>query len=602
MIPDLCIRAIFLNCKDRRDEKFLINQRTELILIEIQLLLCNNHIMKIGLCGNIELESIALLLDSYMPENEIVFGRQNCYEEELQNRIGDLRNLDLCIIALDWRKLIPELATCSPGELQKVSDIIRERIANIKSTIEKFRSSENSRILIFSPVGDPYSSSGFIDRLLPAACFEINSFLQQSFNTLCRSITDLYPLDIDALSSRIGKDHAFDPRTEYLIGQPFSSEMIDSICRCIHSVCLQLKKYPLKCLVLDLDNTLWGGIVGESGVENILLDDSGPGKAYRDFQSEILKLYKQGIILAICSKNNTCDAMEVLESHEKMLIRPDMISCYRINWDDKPKNILQISEELRIGLDSMMFIDDNPSEREAVRKALPEVEVLEMPENPAFFALALKRCTRFWPVEITSDDSRKGEFFQKELLRKRSQELAANLEDFLYKSEIKAKILSVDQSSLPRVVQLFNKTNQFNLTTRRYSLSELESLRNEAGNHLFCMELSDKFGEYGIIAAALVRGETIDSFVLSCRVFGKQVERAFLLRILEFMKKSGIKEAEGVYIPTLKNSMVKDFFKNNGFSQKSKEGDLTVWEIDLQSDLQKIPAWISIQPVSDEIP
>jgi FkbH-like protein len=447
---------------------------------------------------------------------------------------------------------------------------------------------------VFSPVSDPYSSSGFINRLLQPSPFELFGECQNTFGELCRSLADVYPVDMEVLSSRIGKDNAFDPSSRFMKQQPFSAAMIQAIAGHVAAMCVQFKKYPLKCLVLDCDNTLWGGIVGETGPENLVLGDTGPGKAYKTFQEEIVKLHKQGVILAICSKNNTCDALEVMEQHPHMLIRPSMISCYRINWDDKPKNMLQISAELNIGLDAMMFADDTPSEREMMRATLPDVEVLELPEDASCFADTLKKCTRFWPLQLTKDDAAKGVFFSRERLRRESKELAENVEDYLVNSKISITIAEADAPSLPRITQLFNKTNQFNLTTKRYSDSDLEKLARNQDNHIFYMSMKDAYGDYGIIATALIAGATVDSFVLSCRAFGKRAENAFLIYLLQYLKDLGHKQVFGRSVPSKKNAMTKDFYQALGFVLEKQDGNDSLWRFDLDKDLPKTPRWIAV--------
>ena len=226
---------------------------------------------------------------------------------------------------------------------------------------------------------------------------------------MCRALADIFPVDLEEIGSRIGKDSIYDYRITHSGNpQPFSPGMLGRISERICDICTQIEKNPLKCLVLDLDDTLWGGIVGEEGFEYIALGDDGIGKVYKDFQRYIVKLYKQGVILAICSKNNTCDALEVIEQHPHMLIRPEMISCYRINWDDKPGNLKSIADELNIGLDSIMFVDNSKTERELIRSTLPQVEILELPENAAEFRNTLEKCTRFWPLTLTKEDAYKG--------------------------------------------------------------------------------------------------------------------------------------------------------------------------------------------------
>jgi FkbH-like protein len=553
--------------------------------------------MKLGLCGNISLDSLAAELDWAMPDSTIIVGRTGEFRNELSTPFGEFASLDACIVALDWRDLAPGLYDFAYGDIPDiVMSSFRDACAGIKAAIQKYRRVCAAKVLVFSPIPESRSPAGFINRLMKPSPVELFNDCQAIFNELCRSILDAYPVDMEELCARIGSNAAFDSGSRFLKGQPFSQAMTRTIAAHIQAMCAQVQKYPLKCLVLDCDNTLWGGIVGEAGSENIVLGDEGVGKAYKEFQKEILRLHKQGVILAICSKNNTCDVLEVMERHPHMLIRPSMISCFRINWDDKPKNMVQISEELNIGLDAMMFVDDSPSERGMMAAALPDVEILDLPaEGPAYFADALLKCTRFWPLQLTKDDAAKGSFFSQERVRRESKGLAANVEEYLVKSGIAVTIgqAGPGDQALPRIAQLFNKTNQFNLTTRRLGESQLSALAKVPQNALFFMAMKDRYGDYGIIAAALVTGNTIDSFLLSCRAFGKRAENALLCSLLDFLKRRGCKQAFGLYVPSLKNSMTKDFYQGLGFTFVNQAGSDHLWRFDLSNKIPEMPRWIT---------
>ena len=316
--------------------------------------------MIIGLCGNIPLQALANELDKTIGDNDIVVGRPGVYIEELGE--NGFKKLDLCIIALHWERLFRELYEFTPGDSSvPILSGFQKTCNELRAVIEDHRKVNSTKFLIFSPISGTRSSTGFLNRLLNPSPSEIFSECQKIFNEMCRSVNDVYPVDMEELSAETGKENAFDADNLYRLEQPFSDLMISKTAQHISQIIVQIVKYPLKCLVLDLDNTLWGGVIGEEGMENIVLGDHGPGLAFKNFQRTIYNLYKQGVILAVCSKNNTCDALEALELHSHMVIHPQMISSFRINWEDKPSNVLGISEELKIGLDSMMFIDDDPS-------------------------------------------------------------------------------------------------------------------------------------------------------------------------------------------------------------------------------------------------
>jgi FkbH-like protein len=551
--------------------------------------------MKIGICGTINFDSLARELDLAVPGNDIIVGQTGLFQAELNEPIGEFRTLDLCIIALDWRDIVPGLYARAYGDDPQMIMVEFQDACNcIAAAIGSFRKVSPARTLIFTPITDGHSPAGFIDRLLQPSTGELFAECQQRFNALCRSFTDLFAVDTDAICRSIGADNAFDPSTRFSAHQPFSPVMTIAVARHIGRMVEQCIKGPIKCLVLDLDNTLWGGIVGEDGLQRLVLGDTGPGRAYRDFQLEIVRLHRQGVILAICSKNTTCEAMEVMERHPDMLIRPAMISSFRINWEDKPRGILGIAAELNIGLEAIMFVDDNPMEREMVHSTLPQVEILDLPSDPAYYATVLRGSSRLWPVQVTAEDRRKGTFFSQDKLRRQQAELAVSMESYLMGARICATVVRADNRILPRATQLFNKTNQFTMTTIRYSQAELEQLTRNPANRLFCLNLTDRYGEYGIVAAALITSNTIDSLLLSCRAFGKQVETAFLIHVLRWMKDQGYTHTLGRFIPSGKNAMAKDFYKRMGFSLSHEADGLTDWVFDLSQEIPVPPAWIAI--------
>ena len=288
-----------------------------------------------------------------------------------------------------------------------------------------------------------------------------------------------------------------------------------------------------KCLVLDLDNTLWGGILGEDGIDGIQLGGDYPGKAYTYWQQALLQLAHSGVILAICSKNNEADVIEAWNCNPNMVLKREHFGAVRINWQDKVTNIKGLADELNIGLDSMVFLDDNPSERELVKQLLPQVVVPEFPSKPyqlmPFFKHLLDSYFRIYAV--TDEDRAKTQQYQANALRHVEQSRFADLEGFLYSLDLQLEIIPADEHNLPRIAQMTQKTNQFNLTTYRYSESEIQQ-RLDNKWRVYCLRVSDRFGDSGISGAIFLEpvGDeqvNIDSLLLSCRILGKGIEFAF---------------------------------------------------------------------------
>ena len=334
-----------------------------------------------------------------------------------------------------------------------------------------------------------------------------------------------------------------------------------------------------KCLVLDLDNTLWGGILGEDGVDGIQLGGDYPGKAYSLWQQALLQLSHNGVILALCSKNNEADVDEVWQHTPNLVLTREHFGAVRINWRDKATNMRELSDELNIGLDSMVFIDDNPGERELIKQVLPEVEVPDFPSKPyqlmPFFKELVEKYFRIYSV--TSEDKAKTEQYQANAKRRAEQSRFADLESYLYSLDMQLDIIPADEHNLARIAQMTQKTNQFNLTTRRYSETELRQFIDQ-GWTIFCVSVSDRFGDSGITGAIILQPVdditlNIDSLLLSCRILGKGIEEAFVKTVFNLMRLDGYRRLTADYLPTAKNGQTADFYDRLGMSMVTASDD-----------------------------
>ncbi len=333
-----------------------------------------------------------------------------------------------------------------------------------------------------------------------------------------------------------------------------------------------------KCLVLDLDNTLWGGILGEDGVSGILMGNSYPGNCYIDFQSNIKEIKNTGVILTICSKNNASDVEDVFNSREDMVLSPGDFAATRINWNNKVDNIKDIAKELNIGTDSMVFIDDSKFERELVKSSLPEVIVPDFPAHPYELTDFIQEVyTRWFQVyELTEEDKRKTEQYRQNALRQKAIEQHSSMDDFLKEMEIVLKVSESNPIHFPRIAQMTQKTNQFNLTTRRYTETDITGM-SKSGYLIWDASVSDKFGDSGITALAIVKKEgakaEIDSFLMSCRILGRGIEKVFINHIINQLHTKGIRSISASFIPTEKNMQVRDFYEKSGFELVDKKED-----------------------------
>ena len=327
-----------------------------------------------------------------------------------------------------------------------------------------------------------------------------------------------------------------------------------------------------KCLVLDLDNTLWGGVLGEDGIDGIRLGGDYPGKAYTYWQQALLQLAGSGVILAVCSKNNESDVQEAWDKNPHMVLKREHFSALRINWQDKATNLRELARELNIGLDSMVFVDDNPTERELVKQMLPEVTVPDFPEKPyqlmTFYKMLVDNYFRIY--KVTEEDRHKTEQYRANAMRQAEQARFTDMESYLYSLDLQLDIIPADEHNLPRIAQMTQKTNQFNLTTRRYTEADVQQYLDQ-GWRIYCMSVRDRFGDNGITGTIFLKPMdddrlSIDTLLLSCRILGKGIEEAFVKTVFNLMRLDGYRHVEADYLPTARNGQTADFYDRMGMT------------------------------------
>ena len=391
-------------------------------------------------------------------------------------------------------------------------------------------------------------------------------------------------LEIAEIARNMGRDKFYSKRMWYLGSIPFSMTGEKAIAEEIVRAWNALKGNRKKCLVLDLDNTLWGGVIGEDGLQGIDLSTTKEGSRFRDFQKRIKDLKDQGVLLAIVSKNNEEDAMEAIREHPDMVLREDDFVIIKANWEPKPVNIEDIAKELNIGLDSLVFIDDNPIERESVKNALPEVNVPDFPKDTSTLeSFAIEISKRYFPVlKLTDEDLNKTDQYKVEQMRDEIKQKSISIEEYLESLEMKKTFRQIEESDVTRAAQLTQKTNQFNLTTRRYTESDIWKMLKSENLQVWIGELEDKFGSYGKVILAIVKLEEkiaiIDTFLMSCRVMGRNIEKEFLSEIEKEMTLKGKTQIIAEYIPTPKNSVVKDFWGENDYTELEYKPDSVTYE------------------------
>ncbi|MGA2248214.1 MAG: HAD-IIIC family phosphatase [Verrucomicrobiota bacterium] len=408
----------------------------------------------------------------------------------------------------------------------------------------------------------------------------------------------LHICDWEFLASRLGGLAARDERSWFESKQPCSPALMVELAREVTQLILSLKRAPRKVLVLDLDNTLWGGVVADDGLEGIELGDTSPrGEAFKAFQKYIASLKQRGVLLAVCSKNDYARAAEPFEKHPDMVLKLGDIVCFKANWDPKSDNIRAMATELNLGLDSFVFVDDNPAEIEIVRQFAPEVTTILLGPDPSDYVAQLADCRLFEPRSITGEDAERTGQYRSDSQRKALEASVTDLTAYLESLQMKAVISEFTAVDVPRLSQLINKSNQFNLTTRRRSESEVGAVMKDAEHIAYSLRLSDRFGDHGLISVVIGRqaGDVmqIDTWLMSCRVLKRQVEEEVLNELVRLAQARRCRSLLGVYLPTAKNEMVRDFYPRMGFTLISESATKREFELRLEN-IQPLPTKIEI--------
>jgi FkbH-like protein len=404
--------------------------------------------------------------------------------------------------------------------------------------------------------------------------------------------------DFEYLAYRTGALASRDERGWFESKQPCSPSLMVEVAREVTHLIGALKRATKKVLVLDLDNTLWGGVIGDDGLEGIELGDTSPrGEAFKAFQKYIASLKERGVLLAVCSKNEYAKSIEPFEKHPEMALRMEDIVSFKANWDSKADNIRTMAAELNLGLDSFVFVDDNPAEIEIVRQFAPEVTTILLGPDPADYVGQLQDCRLFEPRTITAEDAERTSQYRSDAQRKELQASVTDMDSYLESLAMEAVISEFTPVDVPRLSQLINKSNQFNLTTRRRSEAEVIAVMNDPGHIGYSVRLKDRFGDHGLISIVIGKrnGSTlhIDTWIMSCRVLKRQVEEEVLNELARLARARGCARLEGVYLPTAKNEMVRDFYPRMGFSLHAENGTGREFELKLDA-FRTIPTKIKI--------
>ena len=444
---------------------------------------------------------------------------------------------------------------------------------------------------------------GHYDRQVPASLSSIVSDVNAAIVTEARTRGNLLLLDLEHLASWVGRRSWFDERMWALAKLPAALEHLPLVAQSIVDVTLAARGRAVKCIALDLDNTLWGGVVGDDGPHGIQIAAHGDGEAFHRFQSFLKELKNRGILLAVCSKNEHENAVRPFEVNAEMVLKLEDITVFVANWENKADNLRRIRDALNIGLDSILFLDDNPFERAAVRAMSPEVMVPELPEDPADYVKALVELNLFETTAFSAEDAARSTLYRQEAQRRMAETTAASFEDYLLSLDMTIEVSRFAPEQINRITQLLQRSNQFNLTTQRHNQAQCEAMMQDVeGCWPLTATLRDRFGDHGLISVVVARPDrgagvvVISDWLMSCRVLTRGVEEYLMNEVVERARELGMTTVTASYVPTAKNGMVKDFYARFDFQKVVEHPDGRI-EWMLQVD-QYEPRQVFIRPAA----
>lgn len=479
---------------------------------------------------------------------------------------------DITLMLLRWEDLHPDVSLPLGGlDSEDRGRLAADVARNLEGLLSNFRESVSGEIVLtLLPPILPPGLGEFDSRSDASESAWRASVKAMLAEHLRASLPGTHLLDLDESLMQLGRPEFFDLRFWYSSRFPFTPRASRELARRVMALGTAIKLPKAKVIALDADNTLWGGIIGEDGMDGIALGPEYPGNAFVAFQRRLLDFQQRGFILALCSKNNPEDLLQVLREHPHQLLREAHFAALRVNWMPKPENLRSLAEELNLGLDSFVFVDDSDHECLAVHRELPQIEIVKTPQRPLDIPGCLDRVARLEVVALTAEDRQKTDLYVQE---RRRRDLAAATTDprsYLASLQMQMRIRYDEPSALARLAQLTQKTNQFNLTTRRYTEAEVRSFITADDWLVAHFSLADIFGDAGIVGLALVRlgsaaTAVLDTFLMSCRVIGREAESAFLEALLRSLQARGMRAMRAHYLPTAKNRLVEDFLPRHGF-------------------------------------
>jgi FkbH-like protein len=546
-------------------------------------------VVKIALLGDSATQFLVQALKGQGYEAGINFDIFEADYDQIERQVFDstseLYNCkpEFVIIFHATQKLIKRFYKLSTKEKSRFAELHVNQVTQLYETIT---ATYPCRIIYFNfPDINDAIFGNYANKVDISFTYQLRK-LNYEFMLAAQKCKNLFIADVCALHHQYGSSGAVDPKMYINADMVFSLDFLPVVAKHIVDIIQAVSGKFKKCLIMDLDNTLWGGIIGDDGTENIQIGDLGIGKAFTELQHWIKQLKQRGIILTVCSKNDEKIAKEPFEKHPDMVLRLDDIALFVANWDNKADNIRYIQAVLNIGFDSMVFLDDNPFEREMVRTHIPDIEIPELPEDPAEYLSYLQSLNLFETASYTGKDEQRTRQYQEEAKRSVAQKMFTSEDDFLASLAMFAEVKPFDKFTAPRVAQLTQRSNQFNLRTIRYTEDEIQKIMSSEDYYTRSFTLQDKFGDNGLISIVILKKNNselfVDTWIMSCRVLKRGVENLVLNEIVSLAKQHGCGRIVGEYIPTAKNGLVKDHYASLGFYNEIK-----LWKLDVGNYVNK---------------
>jgi FkbH-like protein len=475
-------------------------------------------------------------------------------------------NPEIIILFQSAHKFLEKFNKSNPA---LVNLLANNELEDIVGLVNMIQSQSSAKVIFYnySEIDDAVYGS-FSNKTPNSFLFQLRK-LNFSLMEYAVENSNFHIVDLSTVQNQIGKSNLFKPSIYINSEMVLSIDSLPIIAKKTLDIIAAINGSFKKCVILDLDNTVWGGIIGDDGIENIQIGNLGIGKTFSEFQYWVKKLKNRGVIIAVCSKNTESVAKEPFKKHPDMILKLEDISVFIANWGSKVDNIRQIQSILNIGFDSMVFLDDNPFERNIVRENITLITVPELPKDPAEYLEHLYSLNLFETISVTKEDIERTKLYQENTQRKLTQLEFTNENDFLKSLNMQSKVDSFNKFNIPRVAQLSQRSNQFNLRTIRYSEIDIENISQSEEYFTFAFTLEDKFGDNGLISAVILQknGKVlfIDTWIMSCRVLKRGMEQFILNTIVNYANENGFETIIGEYIKTKKNEIVKDHYQNLGF-------------------------------------